>query len=117
MLIEAKSQVSALPSCLVPAGLHEARLVDVRRFGNAHGPRIGFEFELACGERLMASAAPSTNSRSKLAELVRGLLGREPSNTELGDPARVAGWQCKVLVRTESNKAGRQYSHVVTVFR
>ena len=109
--------VGTLPSCLVAEGLHDAHLVTVRRFENAHGPRIGFEFGLMGGERLLASATPSTNPRSKLAELLRGLLGRDPVGEELDDPMRLAGVRCKVLVRTETNKSGRVYSNVVTVFR
>jgi hypothetical protein len=117
VLDEPKTLSSALPSCLVAEGLHDACLVTVRRFENAHGPRVGFEFGLMGGERLLASAVPSTNPQSKLAELLRGLLGRDPVSEELEDPMRLAGTRCKVLVRTETNKSGRTYSNVVTVFR
>lgn len=117
VLTEAKPGVGALPCCLVADGLHRANLVAVQRFSNAHGPRIAFVFELADGKRLMASAAPSTNPRSKVAELLRGLLGRDPSNAELGDPTRLERVRCQILVRTEANKSSRSYSNVVTVFR
>jgi hypothetical protein len=100
------------PSCLVEEGLHDACLVAVRRFGNAYGPRIGFEFELEGREHLMASAAPSTNLRGKLAELLRGLLGRDPLEAELEDPTHLIGALCKVLVRTEYNKAGKPYAAI-----
>lgn len=110
--------IEALPSCLVAEGLHDARLVNVRRFGNAYGPRIGFEFELEGGELLLASAAPSSNPRSRLAELLRGLLGREPTEAELaGDYVRLQGMSCKVLTRTDNNRTGKTYSNVAAVFR
>ncbi len=117
MSAKLQTLVGTLPSCLVAEGLHEACLVTVRRFENAHGPRIGFEFVLMGGEQLLTSAAPSTNPRSKLAELLRGFLGRDPVGEELDDPMRLAGVWCKVLVRTETNKSGRAYSNVVTAFR
>lgn len=107
-----------LPSCLVAEGLHAARLVSVRRFGNAYGPRIGFEFALESGELLLASAAPSSNLRSRLSELLRGLLGRDPTEAELGgDYTRLQGMGCKVLTRTDTNRSGKAYSNVAAVFR
>jgi len=107
-----------LAFCLVAEGLHDAVLVGVRRFGNHYGPRVGFEFELASGERLLASAAPSTNPKGKLAELLRGLLGRDPLEGELaGGYEGLRGMSCRVLVRTETNRSGKSYSNVATVFR
>ena len=108
-------------SDLVPDGAYPARLVAVRQFGNAYGPRLGFEFELLDGDRagdlVVASAAPTPSPKGRLAELLRGLLGREPSEHELADPAQTAGMRCRVLIRTESNKSGRTYSNVAAVFR
>lgn len=118
MLTGVEIPAGALPTCHVVDGLHHARLVGVRRFGNAYGPRIGFHFELQTGETVLASAAPSTNPRSRLAELLRGILGREPTEAELADtPETLAGIECKVLTRTETNRNGKTYSSVITVIR
>jgi hypothetical protein len=111
------------PSCIeteakqVPAGVYRARVVSVRRFDNAFGPRIGFDFELTSGELVQASAAPSQNPNGKLAELVRGILGRDPKPADLSNPACCEGLDCNVLLRIEANKSGKTYNNVAAVFR
>lgn len=106
---------------LVPDGAYPARLATVRQFGNAFGLRIGLDFELLDGELagtvLTASAAPSASPKGKLADILRGLLGREPTEAELLEPVRLTGSRCRVLVRTEANRSGKAYSNVAAVFR
>lgn len=102
---------------LVPQGAYPARLVAVRRFGNAYGPRVGLDFQLQDGAVVTASCSPSASTQGKLAELLRGLLGREPAPGELAEPSRLTGTACKVLVRTEATRNGTTYSNVATVFR
>lgn len=108
-----------LSTTLPEEGPHHATLSRVFRFNNAHGARIGFEFRLASGDVVMASATPSDNPHSKLAELLRGLLGRELSQTELYqlDYQTLHGVRCRVLVRHEHNRSGTYYPAVRQVFR
>jgi hypothetical protein len=68
---------------LVPEGWHLAELIDVRRFANAFGERVGLVFSIStgshAGHEIMESAALSSSPRGKLAELLRGLGGADPS--------------------------------------
>lgn len=70
-------------SALVLEGLHLAELIDVRRFANVFGGRVGLVFRIStglyAGQEIMESAALSPSPRGKLAELLRGLGGQEPS--------------------------------------
>lgn len=101
----------------VPEGAYQAHLVAVRKFGNAYGPRLGLDFKLSDGAVVTTSCSPSASTKSKLAELLRGLLGRDPHADELANPSRLTGAACKVLVRTEATRSGKAYSNVATVFR
>ena len=52
---------------LVAEGLHLAELIDVRRFGNVFGERVGLVFRIATGRHagaeIMESAALSSSPR------------------------------------------------------
>lgn len=106
---------------LIPEGIYKARLAGVRRFASAFGDRVGFEFEILEGQRagevIMQSAAPSVSTKGKLASLVRGILGREPSDNELHEADTLVGSQCKVLVRQERNREGKTYSAIAQAFQ
>lgn len=107
----------AAPS-LVDEGLHEADLVDVRRFANVFGQRVGLVFRIAIGPHkgieLMEGAAIKTSPRSKLAELVRGMGGDDGS---LQSARKLIGKRCRVAVRHETTKAGKQYATIVQTFQ
>ena len=100
---------------LVPEGVHEARLVNVRRFANAFGDRIGLVFEIVdgrhAGATIMQSARPA--NRGKLAELLHG-MGAVEASTEAAE--RMIGRRCRIAVRHDATKAGRIYEAIVGTF-
>jgi hypothetical protein len=102
---------------LVPEGLYEAALIDVRPFANVHGQRLGLVFEITAGLyrglELMESAAVTGSPRGKLAEMVRGLGGAEAS---IEAARNLIGRHCRIAVRHESNKAGKTYAAVAQTF-
>ena len=108
---------------LVANGEHLARLVDVFPFSNAHGERLGFAYEIQAGPDagaiLLQSAACSASPTSKLAMIVRDLLGREPTEDELaqGIGRELVGVSCRITAREEHNRAGTKYSAVHSVTR
>jgi len=107
----------------VANGEHSARLVDVFPFANAHGERLGFSYEIQAGPDagavLIQSAARSASPTSKVATILRDLLGREPTPDELGAAIgpELVGLSCRITAREERNRAGRTYSAVVNVVR
>ena len=102
---------------LIPEGLYEAALVDVRPFNNPHGQRIGLVFEITAGLyrsiELMESAALTGSPRGKLAELIRGLGGADVSMDAARD---LIGRRCRIAVRHESNRAGKTYAAIAQTF-
>jgi hypothetical protein len=109
---------------LVPDGNYPARLVEVFPFANAHGERMGFRFEidggLYAGVTVMASAARRESPMGRLAEILRELLGREPTAEELRggiDQGETIDAGCRIVTREERNRAGLRYSAVVKVMR
>ena len=105
-------------SGLLPEGVFEAKLVDVRCFANAFGERVGLVFEIVTGPHkgieLMESAAPKSSSRGKLAELLRGLGGEDGA---LPTAYALLGRQCRVAIRHEATKTGKPYAAIVQTFR
>ena len=99
---------------LVAEGLHLAELIDVRRFGNVFGERVGLVFRIATGRHagaeIMESAALSSSPRGKLAELLRGLGGADGSLLTVHD---LVGRQCLIDVRHERGRTGRVYAAIV----
>jgi len=109
---------------VVPNGTYPASLTAVRQFENAYGDRVGFEFTLQGGEvdglTVMRSTSPNLSTKSKLADLLRGLLDRDLTEQELTDGLDVEGLvgiECKVLVLQSRGKQGQVYSNVEQVFR
>jgi hypothetical protein len=108
---------------LVADGEHVARLVEVFPFANAHGDRLGFAYEIQAGPDAGAvvtqSASRGTSPTGKLAEILRALLGRVPTEAELAQAAgrQLLGVTCRITTRKERNRAGREYSAVVAVAR
>lgn len=103
---------------LVPEGIHEARLVGVRRFANAFGDRVGLVFEIASGPQqgveLMEAAALKASPRGKLAELLCGMGGADGS---LLTAHEMVGRRCRIAVRHEATKAGKTYAAIVQTFK
>lgn len=97
---------------LVPEGVYEAKLVEVKEFSNAFGNRVGLVFRITTGQHegveLMESATASTSPRGKLAELMRG-MGRSA-----GNPVELVGQHCQIAVKHESNKVGKRYAATTT---
>ena len=106
---------------LVANGEHAARLLDVFPFTNAHGERLGFTYEIQAGPDagavVMQSASRSGSPTGKLADIMRGLLGREPEEGELAEfrAIELVGIACRITTHEERNRAGRAYSTVVAV--
>lgn len=108
---------------LVPDGEYEGRLIDSAPFATARGERMGFSYEIVGGEYagaiLMQSAARSESPTGKLAGLLRELLGREPSSSELRDgPGREhIGLACRLNTRQDCTQSGTPFSAVQKVTR
>lgn len=98
---------------LVSEGLHLAELIDVRRFGNVFGDRVGLVFRISTGryvgQEIMESATLSPSPRGKLAELLRGLGGQDPSLLTATD---MVGQQCRIAVQHEQGRSGRVYAAI-----
>ena len=112
------------PIDIVPNGVYPAVLTGIRQFDNAYGQRIGFEFTLAGGDvdgiKVMRSTSPNLSAKSKLADLLQGLLGRGLDGQELMqgvDVEELAGTECRVLVVQSQAKSGQVYSNVEQVFK
>ena len=99
---------------LVSEGLHQAELIDVRRFGNVFGDRVGLVFRISAGpyagQEIMEAAALSSSPRGKLADLLRGLGDGEPSLLTATD---LMGRQCQIDVQHERGRTGRVYAAIL----
>ena len=113
--------VRAVPSkrtTIVPDGEYDATLTAVRQFENSYGDRIGFEFTLDDGLRVMRSTSTNLSPKSKLAEVVRSLLGRELTEEEISngiDLEQFVGTECIVDVLRRVNRSGVAFSSVEQV--
>ena len=108
-------------AAVIPDGLYPATLMGVRKFTNAYGERIGFEFCLhggeVEGEKVMLSTATNLSPRSKLADVLRGLLGRDLTDGELRDGLdleELVGTACRVVVGQQHNRMGHAYPSVLS---
>lgn len=120
IVLKPKSKAQA---AVVPDGTYKATLSNVTQFDNAYGQRIGFEFTLlgkgVDGSKVLRSTAPSLSASSKLADVLRGLLGRELTAKELDagvDVEKLIDTPCSVLVLQAKSKSGAVYSNVERVF-
>lgn len=102
---------------IIAQGIYAAKLVEVRRFVNSFGERIGLVFEIIegayQGELVMESAALKANPRGKLAELLRGIGG---SNADLLTAHELIGRDCRVAIKHEQNRQGKTYAAVASTF-
>ena len=102
----------------MPEGIYDAALVDVRRFANAFGERVGLVFEIVNGPHLgvtlMEAAALKPSPRGKLADLLHGMGGADGS---LLAAHELVGRQCRIAVRHETTNTGKAYAAIVQTFR
>jgi hypothetical protein len=118
-----KRQAKNSNSTLIPDGVYPAVLVAVHQFTNTYGPRLGFEFSLgggAAGQLIMRSTTPRLSPKSKLAEIIHGLTGREIDATDLKrdlDVEILVGTQCQVLIGQCQSRHGQKYSNILQVFK
>ena len=107
---------------LVADGVYPAKLTAVHEFENSFGPRIGFEFTLggsAQGQTVMRSTATKLTPQSKLAEMLRGLTGRDIDRSDIDNGFvldNLIGTNCQVIVRQARGRNGQLYSNVEGVF-
>lgn len=120
MVLKPKNKSVAI---VVPEGSYKATLSKVSQFTNAYGERIGFEFSLhgegVEGAAVMRSTNPILTVKSKLAEVLNGLLGRELTHDEINkgfDVEQMIGTECNVLVLNSKSKTGTTYSNVERIF-
>lgn len=111
-------------AAIVPDGSYRATLTGVKAFENSYGERIGFEFTLHGGKvegsKVMRSCSPALSLKSKLADVIRGLLGRDLTVDEISqgiDLERFIGAECMVLVLQGQGKMGHRYSNVERVYQ
>jgi hypothetical protein len=121
MLLKSKNQAAAV---LVPDGTYKAVLTKVSGFENAYGQRVGFEFTLkgkgVDGLTVLRSTNPVLSMRSKLAEVIEGMLGRNLSYAEVTtgmDVELLVGSECSALVINSKSKNGGMYSNVERIFQ
>ncbi len=107
------------PTAVVVAdGVYTATLSKVNSFSNAYGERVGFEFTLDSGEKVMRSTSPVLSDKGQLANVLRGLLGRDLTSEEMQqgvDAEALVGTVCQVVVRQSRSKAGQVFSNVEAV--
>lgn len=122
MTIVLKPKAPTTPD-LVPDGSYQAVLTKVNQFTNVYGERIGFEFTLqdkaVAGLTVMRSTSTQLSASGKLADLLRGVLGRELTAAELTNGINVeslVGMPCGVLVLQSKGKSGNVYSNVERIF-
>jgi len=108
---------------VVADGIYPATLTAVKQFENSYAPRLSFEFTLG-GEgqeqTVMRSTTPKLTAKSKLAELLKGLAGRDIDRMDMEcgfDLETLVGTDCQVIVRQSQGKNGKLYSNVEDVFR
>lgn len=101
-------------------GIYLATLSKVTQFNNAYGQRVGFEFTLEDGRKVMRSTNTVLSIKSKLAEVISGLKGKALTSSQLErgvDLDKLVGTQCKVLVANSAGKNGVLYSNVERIFQ
>lgn len=124
MAIVLKPKNDTKTAVIVNDGTYKATLSNISQFSNAFGNRIGFEFTLhgdgVEGEKVMRSTNSALSARSKLAEMITGITGRELTKDELAngfDVESLIGKSCMVLVLTSKSKNGAVYSNVEKIFQ
>lgn len=118
-----KRSTSKITADHVPNGTYQVNLTAVKAFTTCYGERMGFEFTISRGNEkgkvLMRSTATNLTPQSKLAEVIRGLLGRDLTDHECEqgfDPESLIGRQCWILVQQAKNKSGVAFSNIDRIF-
>ncbi len=114
VLIKAKAPTGAT----VLDGIYRAKLSKVTAFENVYGRRVGFEFELEDGQKIMRSTSPVLSPKSQLLNVLTGLLGRDLTREEMEqgvDAEELVGTYCMVVVRQSTSKAGQVFSNIEAV--
>lgn len=117
MTIILKPKAATKPE-VVGDGLYQATLTKVNQFSNSYGQRIGFEFTLDGGEKIMRSTSPVLSDKGQLNNVLMGLLGRELARQEIEqgiDVEALIGTVCQVLVTQSRSKAGALFSNIEKV--
>ena len=102
----------------VADGIYPATLTKVTSFSNVYGQRIGFEFTLDTGEKIMRSTSPVLSEKGHLTNVLQGLLGRDLTRAEIEsgvDAEELVGTCCQVLVVKSKSKAGALFSNIEKV--
>jgi len=105
---------------IIDDGSYPATLSNITQFNNAYGARLGFEFTLADGRKVMRSTNTVLSEKSKLAEVIAGLQGKRMTFAEIQkgvDLDKLIGTECMVLVVNSSSKNGAIYSNVEQIFQ
>lgn len=120
MIVKPKAQAQGK---VVKDGTYKATVKEVKSFTNAFGERLGVVFQLDGGEydgvELMRSCSPELTAKGKLAELIKGVIGRDITQEEYlkgFDLDALTGVSCQVLVLQSRGKNGNLYSNVERVF-
>ena len=96
---------------IVMQGIHPAKLIEVRRFSNAFGKRIGFVFKstggIFSGTEIMDSASIKSGVQGKLLDLLQGLGG---DGVDLTDD--LVGRECYIAVKHERDRSGKTYAAI-----
>ena len=96
---------------IVMQGIHPAKLIEVRRFSNVFGERIGLVFKITggtfTGTEIMDSAAIKSGTQGKLTDLLQGLGG---DGVDLVD--ELIGRECHIAVKHERDKSGKTYAAI-----
>ena len=123
MPIVLKQKTSDKAVTLIPDGTYRAVLSKTNQFSNAYGDRIGFEFTLkdppVDGQTVMRSTSPVLSPSGKLADILRGMLGRELTIEELKnglDIEKLVGTECNLLILQAKSKGGMTYSNIERIF-
>lgn len=110
------------PTIIVPDGTYKATLSKVTQFENAFGERVGFEFTLhgegVNGIKIQRTTNSILTPKSKLHEIVTGLLGRDLTQQEKDqgiNAEALVGTACRVFVVKAKSKSGEYYSNIERV--
>lgn len=108
----------------VPSGTYPATLTGVKQFQNAYGDRLGFEFTLVGGGvdggTVMRSTTTQLTPRSKLADVVASLAGRDLTDAEIKeglDLEQFIGNSYRVEVKRVTGSNGHHYANVERILQ
>jgi hypothetical protein len=122
MVLMVKKKEVVLP-LLIRNGTYRTTVSNIKTFANDYGERIGFEFTITGsqfdGEKITRSTASQINKKSKLTEVIQGILGRELTGKELQDGFALKDLinkECNILVLQAKSQTGVVYPNVERVF-